>query len=250
MKKLIGLGWILIACIIGSGFALGLAPIAHIIPWSVEKKLAHWLNTDSAISQCSHSSAAQKILENFILRIYPLDESDKNFSINVQIIKRDEVNAYATLGGEIKINSGLLEKANSGEELAGVIAHEIEHVRNRHIMEGTIVHLFTVEGLSLIFGQHSAATSWIQYFANITFTKKQEAQADEGAFKRLQKSQVSNQGIKDFFVRMEKEKSFANFLSDHPANKSRLQMAEKFSNDNTRAILNEDEWKILQHYCK
>lgn len=250
MKKIIGLGWILIACIIGAGFCFGLKPLAHVIPWSTEKKLANWLGKGSSLSQCHKNSEAQKILENLILRIYPLDESDKEFSINVQIVKSDEVNAYATLGGVITINSALLKTTHSSEELAGVLAHEIEHIHNRHLMEGAIVHFFTIESLSLIFNQHSSATSWLKYFSNMAFNKKQEAQADEEALKRLQKAQVSNKGIKDFFSRIEKEQSFADFLSDHPTNKSRLEMTEKFSNENARTILSDDEWKVLQHYCK
>ncbi|MDX2083075.1 MAG: M48 family metallopeptidase [Rickettsiales bacterium] len=249
IRKLIGVGWIIIAIFIGCGFFLALNPISRSVSWENEKKLAQFLKINYDLNECRHNFSGQKILEKLIKRIYPLDESDKKFSINVKILKSDEVNAFASLGGEIRINSALLESANSGEELAGVLAHEIEHVSQRHIIESIFLHFLTFESLNLFLGKDSSATAWLKYFSHITFSKEKEAQADRQAFIRLQKAQVSNQGIRDFFMRMENEKSFANFISDHPSNVSRIKMAQSFSNEDSYQVLNKDEWKILKNYC-
>jgi len=244
-----GLLWLIIAITLGAGLALGLAPLAHVIPWSLEKKLSDALGSGFAKHECRHSPQAQELLQQLVKRIYPIDPDDTAFSIDVQIVKDPVINAYATLGGKIAVNSGLLEQAESPEEVAGVMAHEIGHVQHRHIMEGTITHLLTAEGINIIFGGHSSAADWTQYFLNMNFTRSQETQADEAGLMRLQKAHVDNQAFKHFFERMEKSGSVPVFLSDHPSNNLRSEMVAKFDNHGTTPILTQDEWKVLKDYC-
>ena len=68
--------------------------------------------------------------------------------LKVAVIRRAEANAIALPGGHIYVFQGLLGKANSSEELAGVIAHEIGHVAHR---DGTR-SMLQAAGLSLLFG--------------------------------------------------------------------------------------------------
>ncbi len=155
----------------------------------------------------------------------------------------------AGLGGIITIYSGLLNKAESPEEIAGVLAHEIEHVHHRHIMEGALVHLFTAEGIHLIFGDASSGAGFAKYLLNMDFTKDQERQADEEGLRRLQAAHVDNQGFKAFFERMGKHEGSSVFLSDHPSNDERVEMVEKFKNEDTKPIMTNTEWEVLKNYC-
>lgn len=147
------------------------------------------------------------------------------------------------------ILSGLLHQAESPEELAGVLAHEIEHVRHRHIMERTLVHLFTAEGFGLIFGQHSSAADGAQYFLNMDFTRAQESQADVDGLARLHHAHIDNRGFRQFFMRMEKTESSIAFLSDHPSNRERFELARRYSNQDSRPIMTDNEWRVLKQYC-
>lgn len=246
-SKTKGLVWVLAACFLGSIFALGISPLAHIIPWKFEKKLSQIFLLDHQATSCSNNLQATKILEKLSQRLYPLDPKDNSFSIHISVVRDARVNAYATLGGIIFINSALLEQAESPEEIAGILAHEISHVSNRHILEGSIVHLLTIEGIKiLISGSSSTSSDLARYFLNMNFTKKQEAQADKDGLARLEKSQISNQGFKDFFKRMKQ----STFLSDHPSNQARIEMAEKYHHYESKPIMTEDEWKILKNFCK
>jgi len=248
-SKVKGLLWLILAVSLGVGFALGLAPLAHVIPWSWEKKLSDALDSGSAKQECHHSPQAQELLLRVVKRIYPIAPEDSAFSIEIQTVKNPAINAYATLGGKITLNSGLLQQAESAEEVAAVLAHEIGHVQHRHIMEGTIAHLLTAEGINVMFGGHSSTADWTQYFLNMNFTRSQEAQADETGLKRLQKAHVDNQAFQHFFERMEKSASIPTFLSDHPPNNLRSEMVATFDNHGATPILTQDEWKVLRNYC-
>jgi predicted Zn-dependent protease len=105
------------------------------------------------------------------------------------------------------------------------------------------------KGINMLFGRHTSTADWTNYFLNMDFTRSQEAQADEDGLKRLQKAHVDNQGFKHFFERMEKSDSAPLFISDHPSNQSRLEMTEKFDNQNVTPIMTKHEWEILKNYC-
>ena len=148
------------------------------------------------------------------------------------------------------MNEGLLKNADSAEEVAGVLAHEIEHVKRRHILENVLVRLVTVSGIQMIFaGNASSNAQWLKYFLNMNFTRSQEAQADEGGLRRLQAANIDNQGFRDFFKRMEDPSLTQTFLSDHPASQKRYEMAAKFENVNSKPVMTHDEWLSLKHYC-
>jgi predicted Zn-dependent protease len=83
----------------------------------------------------------------------------------------------------------------------------------------------------------------------MNFTKSQEAQADKSALHRLQKAHVDNSGFKDFFDRMQKADSAFSFISDHPADSDRVEMARQFPNKDVTPILTQAEWNVLKAHC-
>jgi predicted Zn-dependent protease len=243
-----GLVWALLALVLGVFLALGLSPLAHAIPWSWERRLGGALSQEGSLQRCQPSPEAQALLQRLVARLYPLDASEAAQPIEVRVVRDPAVNAYAALGGKITVNSGLLRQAQSPEEVAGVLAHEIGHVRHRHIMEGALVHLFTWEGLKLILGGASASTGMIQTFLGMDFTRGQETEADRSGLQRLQQAQVDTRGLLSFFQRLQKEQPGGRFLSDHPDNAARIEMAQSFPVAQPRPLMSPVEWKILQAY--
>ena len=244
-----GLAWIFGAVGIAAALAFGISPFVRAIPWSWEKNISHSLGAISSVDVCNGNPQKQVLLKQLVTRLYPLDRDDARFSIDVQIVNNPDVNAFAELGGKILLNRGLLEKAESAEEVAGVLAHEIEHVRRRHVLEGFIVHLMTAEGIQMVLGS-SSNVEWSKYFLHMGFSRSQEAAADEGALLRLQKAHINNQGFKNFFKRMKDLASVPTFLSDHPADQARAEMVEKFQNQNTKPIMTNEEWKNFKASCR
>ncbi len=247
-SKLKGLVWIAAACLFAVLLAGGVAPLAHAIPWSWEQALSRTLPSQTGES-CHPDRAERQALQQLVRRLYPIEPGDNKFSIQVRIVKSRVVNAYATLGGNIYVDSALLAHARSPEELAGVLAHEIGHVSNRHIMQGFIINLFTGAGLQMIFSD-SSAKNVTDFFLRMTFSRREEAQADAAGLHRLQVAHISNDGFKDFFERMGKSGLADKFLSDHPANQERIDMVNDYDNTDTRPALSAAEWKVLKGYCK
>ena len=87
------------------------------------------------------------------------EESEYNFK--VEVVDSDLVNAIAFPGGNILIFRGLLEKSPSADALAGVLAHEMQHILHRHGTE----NLLSQTALSGIFRLFSGeAGPWVKTF--------------------------------------------------------------------------------------
>jgi predicted Zn-dependent protease len=249
-SKIKGLAWLIFAVMLGVALAVGIGPLVRAIPWSWEKNTAQFFGSTVPVNVCEGSPQKQALLNQLVSRLYPIDRDDTHFSIDVHIINDPSINAFAQLGGQISLNRGLLEKAESPEEVAGVLAHEMEHVRRRHILEGFIVHLMTIQGIQLIFGGSLDTAQWAQVFLHMNFTRHQEAEADHGALVRLAKAHISNQGFGEFFDRMKELEIAPSFLSDHPSSEDRLEMVKGFPNLNTTPVMSKDDWKIFKAYCQ
>jgi predicted Zn-dependent protease len=176
-----------------------------------------------------------------VTRIYPLLSDDGNFTIDVQVARNPEPNAFATLGGKIFINEGLIAEATSSDEVAGVLAHEIEHVHRRHLLEGALVRLIS---------SSLGASGWSDYFVKLGFSRTQEAEADHGALLRLQAAKINNSGLKNFFERMSHESNVPAFVTDHPANRERSEMISRFQNLDTTPALSAEDWESLKQICQ
>ncbi|MBF0593442.1 MAG: M48 family metallopeptidase [Candidatus Omnitrophica bacterium] len=248
-SKLKGLAWVIgavgLAVVLGSG----ITPFVRAIPWSWEKGLAHSLGSTTYIDACRGNEKQEALLKQLVTRLYPLDRDDRRFSLDVQVVNNPEINAFAELGGKISINRGLLEKAQSPEEVAGVLAHEITHVGHRHILEGFVVHLMTIGGIQMVFGG-SSQVKWTNFFLKMGFTRSQETEADEGGLARLQKAHINNQGFKDFFERMKDLSVVPAVLSDHPADEERSRMAARFPTQDPKPVMTDEEWKSFKSFCQ
>src|ERR1051325_10905081 len=74
--------------------------------------------------------------------------SDAKVPFTIKVVDSEEVNAFALPGGFFFVNSGLILKADTEAELAGVMAHEIAHVAARHgtrqATRGQVMNLATI----------------------------------------------------------------------------------------------------------
>lgn len=248
-----GLLWALLAVVVGVCFAAGLPHFAKHIPWRVERWMARAVGTGSLARPCRGTTEPGSLIafNKLIERIYPLYPDDRELPITVDVIAGDTVNAFAALDGRIYVFDGLIRKAESPEELAGVIAHEIAHVRSRHIMQGLAVNLFTLTALSSALPGDSAGNSRITYaLLSMKFSRQQEAQADEEGLNRLRAAHVDASGFGQFFARAQKDGAELPWLSSHPAGGERAALARSAIGYPTAAILTGAEWQALGTLCR
>lgn len=74
------------------------------------------------------------------------------YTFEITVVKSDVVNAFALPGGYIVVFTGLMKKAESAEEVAGVLAHELNHVLQRHGLERIVKQLGFVAVVSIVLG--------------------------------------------------------------------------------------------------
>jgi predicted Zn-dependent protease len=215
--------------------------LAKHVPWSIEKKIASVLNLTENLSLCDANGSSTE-LKKLIARIYPIP-GDANLPIHVNVIAGKTINAFASFGGEVFVYDGLIQKAESPEELAGVLAHEIGHVHHRHIIEGMLSKL-TVLALS-----QGSGTSGFNLLANLKFSREQEAEADRDGLERLQKAHVNVLGTSQFFKREGNTGAIPSLLSDHPSSEDRAQLAQSYFRMDTTPILTPAEWTKLKGIC-
>ncbi|HYP67432.1 MAG TPA: M48 family metallopeptidase [Thiobacillaceae bacterium] len=148
------------------------------------------------------------------------------------------INAFAVPGGYVVVNRGLIKAADSAEEVAGVLAHEVQHVEQRHTLKNLIQRLGWRALVSLAAGDVSGSivASAAANLGELKFSRDLEAQADLGGLAALRKAGISPQGMLSFFTKLAKQDgSPVPFLSTHPASAQRL-------HDLQAAISREGEW--------
>jgi len=156
------------------------------------------------------------------------------------VVNDPAVNAFAMPGGYIGINSGLIELATSEDELAGVIAHEIAHVTQRHIarrierqQQLSLPSMLAILGSILIMTQDSeagvAAMTGIQAGATqimINHTRSNESEADRVGISSLANAGFNPVGMTRFFEKMLLLGRYSGkrlaFLSTHPLSQNRI----------------------------
>lgn len=146
-----------------------------------------------------------------------------------------EVNAYALPGGIVVVNRGMIEAAGSADELAGVLAHEVQHVEHRHTLQQMISSAGWAAMLAVVLGDVSAITAIVLHqLGNLRNSRKLEAQADAEGMKALAKAGIPLEGMPRLFRRLQAEHQKKGgegpaLLSSHPATAERIADLEQLA---------------------
>jgi predicted Zn-dependent protease len=165
--------------------------------------------------------------------------SDAKVPFTIKVIDTEDVNAFALPGGFFFVNSGLILKADTEAELAGVMAHEIAHVAARHgtrqATRGEIAQLATIP---LIFmggwtgyGIRQAASILIPV-GYLQFSREFEGEADMLGLQYMYKTGYDPEAFVDFFEKIEslekkKPGTMAKVFSTHPPTDARIVKAQQ-----------------------
>ncbi len=149
------------------------------------------------------------------------------------VVQDEELNAFATFGGNIFVHTGMILRVRNVSELAGVLGHEIGHVVHRHMADNYrrakqagMLRNAAVIG-SAIGGINPGAVDLLTQFGTIgllnTFTREAETQADEFAVELLPRAGYDPDGIVSMFETLtaNKQRRPAKFFSSHPASEDR-----------------------------
>ncbi len=267
------LGWGLIASVISLIVAVPLVIvlrmdfftglIAREIPVEWEQKIG-----ESAIAQYQFGKhfldqkEADRLLKPLVDPLVEALEKSR-YQYHFQIVNDASLNAFALPGGQVVIHSELILRADSAEELLGVLAHEVQHVEQQHGIRNVIGASGIYMIASAVFGDTSGLLAVLSGAAplliNQSYSRGFETEADTQGFALLQKANINPIGLATFFEKMIEEekkqmdklvdkenqelaKQALKFLSTHPASEDRIKRLQALAEKNTRQI----EYRNLQ----
>jgi len=148
----------------------------------------------------------------------------KDVPYNLKIIKDDEVNSFATLGGYVYINEGLVDFVQSDDELAGVIGHETGHIERRHVLTTNS----KAQALNLLFGVASLFSPLIYEFGNLMeagaiakIQRADELQADRTGLQLMARAGYDPENMRTMLAHLTALEGahsdlVTKYLQDHP----------------------------------
>jgi predicted Zn-dependent protease len=208
--------------------------------YSLEKEIA--LGKQLA-QQVEHQSKIinDPVVSEYVNRIGQnlVRNSDAKVPFTIKVVEDPTVNAFALPGGFFFVDSGLILKADSESELAGVMAHEIAHVAARHgtrqatrgeIAQLSMIPLYIIGG-PVAYGLYEASGLLIP-ITFLKFSRGFEAEADYLGVQYMYKTGYDPQAFVDFFEKiqtMEKRKpgTMSKMFSTHPPTDDRIVKAQK-----------------------
>lgn len=161
-------------------------------------------------------------------------------------IKDRTVNAFALPGGFIGVHTGLLLMTDDEDELAGVVAHEVAHVTQRHVARYVEASTgMSLRNLALLLGAIAVATSGAGPDASqaalmgaqaysiqqqLNFTRANEYEADRIGIQTMADAGYQPEGMIEFFEKLQRSSAWVEarrpeLLSSHPVSASRLNEA-------------------------
>ena len=130
-----------------------------------------------------------------------------------------EPNAYATLGGHIFINQGLLEILETPEELLGVVGHELIHAKHRHVVKGIFqgagLFIFIQALLGDVTGVAAVLLDGGVPLLNLSYSRELETEADKESIELLFKNKIDPSGLDSALSKIEIE--IQKLMSEVPA---------------------------------
>nr|WP_286427113.1 M48 family metalloprotease [Acinetobacter indicus] len=198
-----------------------------------------------------------------------LSQTQMGQPIGLLIINDPQINAFAVPGGLFALNTGLVTSARNMDEVAGVMAHEIAHVTQRHYsrsqeafkgqgllaLAGVLVGALVASqadgdaGAAVMMGSQAALMD-----KQLTYSRNQEREADRIGMQYMYTAGYNPQSMADFFEVMHRATSWVSFLPDfwftHPLTTERMSEARLRANQlpRVKSSLRDEEFDILKQY--
>lgn len=183
--------------------------------------------------------------------------ADLPFPLTVRVIKVPIVNALTLPGGQILLFSKLLGYAESPNEVAGVLAHEIGHVVRRHPMEVFVKNVGAATLVGFLLGDitgGSVIAALAQLTVTSAYTREAERQADVTAVDLLNAAGIDGAGLAAFFQRLLDKRGSKSLddvfaiINTHPATGERAEFVRSHVTG-TKPALSDAQWRALKSIC-
>ena len=170
----------------------------------------------------------ERRLQRLADRLAGAMELPRGMDVTVHYVKSDDINAFATLGGNIIVFDGLLSRMSNENALAMVLAHEIGHVKKRHVIRTLSGGLLFSAVASAVFGNVDFVASLASdsgFLTSLHYSRAREREADTEALPALLAVYGHVGGFDDLFGAIAKGAEDSPkpplFLSTHPLDEER-----------------------------
>ncbi|WP_180022454.1 MULTISPECIES: M48 family metalloprotease [unclassified Acinetobacter] len=212
-------------------------------------------------------------MEDRLLSVFThiLSQTQLNQPVGLLLINDPQINAFAVPGGLFALNAGLINSARNMDEVAGVMAHEIAHVSQRHYsrsqeafkgqgllsLAGILVGALVASqadgdvGAAVMMGSQAALMD-----KQLTYSRNQEREADRIGMQYMYRAGYNPQSMADFFEVMHRSTSRVSFLPDfwltHPLTTERMSEARLRANQlpQVKTSLVDQDFEILRWYSR
>ena len=203
----------------------------------------------------------QQTIDEIVARLSAADPG--SYSFNVFVVKSPIFNAVALPGGNIVVFGGLLEATQSPEALAAVLAHEMQHIKKRHVTKRILEDFSTGLIISAVSGDVTGSMLYgvkiAQNLAILSYSRQDEEEADAGGMKMLLAANIDPQAMISFFEIMKDKNSkfiMPQYLSTHPDTDERISHLKtiiaraKTSGQAYTKLAAGSNWNQLKKGCK
>src|SRR6478752_9185690 len=253
-------GWSLAAAVsIVAVVLLGLPLIADrlavLVPEAFERRLGDV--ADSQIktmfdAKACDDPAGQRAFVKLVTAIR--ESAGLDTSVQSGVLSSPIPNAFALPGGRVFLFNGLLAKADNADEIAGVLAHELGHLKHRDNMRGLIHNGGTSFLIGLLFGDVTGSGALIfasRSLVTNSYTREAEQAADTFSIDVMHKLGRPTKPLGELLVRITgKEGKGLSIISSHPLSEDRLaRMTREDRPASGPPLLTPEEWRSLKSIC-
>lgn len=232
-------------------------PLARATPIQMEKDMGRSFDAQmGAMFHRCEGEAGQGVLDELGTRLSM--QSDTLFDVRVRAVQAPFVNAFALPGGSVLVTDDLIREAETPDELAAVVAHEVAHIEKRHVMQAVWRSLGVGLLLDAVVGGGTGAGQQAVLLAgqatDLRYGRDAELEADQRGQALLVAAGLSSQGMAPFFERMHRAgeskrlATAAEFVSTHPDSGRRAQRARDSARPGAPALSPAD-WAAVRASC-
>ncbi|RXG90300.1 M48 family metallopeptidase [Bradyrhizobium zhanjiangense] len=247
-----------IVCVVLFGVPLAADRLAPLVPKPIERRIgdASEVQVKTIFGRRVCEDPAGKVaftkLVNRLRDAAGLDDD----STTAGVLPSPVPNAFALPGGKVFVLKGLLDKAESPDELAGILAHELGHLKHHDNMRGLIYNGGTSFLIGLLFGDVTGSSAVIfasRSVVEASYSREAETGADTFAIEIMHALGRSPKPAAELMFRItgkEGGSGLTNILASHPLTEDRLaRMTREDRPASGPPLLTNKEWQSLKGIC-
>jgi len=239
------------------GVPLAADRLAPLVPKPIERRIGDasevQVKTIFGRSTCS-DPAGQAAFSKLVNRLRDAAGLDDD-SMTAGVLPTSVPNAFALPGGKVFVLKGLLDKADNPDELAGILAHELGHLKHHDNMRGLIYNGGTSFLIGLLFGDVTGSSAVIfasRSVVEASYSREAETNADTFAIDIMHALGRSPKPAAELMFRITGKEGggLTSILASHPLTEDRLaRMTKEDRPASGPPLLTDAEWQALKEIC-